>query len=234
MLRRLSNPRYLLPLMMLIGVVILSMRVDDIWELVSSGALIAPVAHAESSAPTSASPAAPAPKDNAKQADKASDSSNNPNGASGSDGSGPLVPPTDEDTSPAEMEVLKQLSARHDELEKRAKALDTREELIKIAEQRVDQKIKELQTLRSQLQSMINQVSESQATQLDNLVKVYETMKPEDAAKILETLDMPVLLNVIQRMKPKSTAPIMAKMTPEKAKDITMALTKQDQLPQVK
>jgi len=58
--------------------------------------------------------------------------------------------------------------------------------------------------------------------------------KPEDAAKIFETLDMPILLNVIQRMKPKNTAPILAKMPPEKAKEVTVALTKIDQLPQVK
>jgi flagellar motility protein MotE (MotC chaperone) len=45
---------------------------------------------------------------------------------------------------------------------------------------------------------------------------------------------MPILLGVIQHMKPAHTAPIMAKMAPEKAKDVTIALTKQDQLPQVK
>ena len=119
-------------------------------------------------------------------------------------------------------------------LDKRAKELDTREALIKVAEQRVDQKIKEMEKLRQQLQAMVNQVGETQAAQLDNLVKIYETMKPKDAAKIFEALDMPVLLNVIQRMKPKSVAPIMASMAPQKAKEVTVALTKQDQLPQAK
>ena len=74
----------------------------------------------------------------------------------------------------------------------------------------------------------------AQTAQLDNLVKIYETMKPEEAAKIFDTLDMPILLGVIQKMKPARTAPIMAKMPPEKAKEVTVALTKQDQLPQVK
>jgi flagellar motility protein MotE (MotC chaperone) len=136
--------------------------------------------------------------------------------------------------SPAEMEVLKQLSGRREALDRRARDLDTREALIKVAEQRVDQKIKEMESLRQQLQSMVNQVSEGQAQQLENLVKIYETMKPDDAAKIFETLDMPTLLGVVLRMKPKSTAPIMAKMAPEKAKELTVALTKQDQLPQIK
>jgi len=145
-----------------------------------------------------------------------------------------LSPPTDADASSAEMDVLKQLSDRREQLEKRSRDLDTRESLLKVTEQRVDQKIKEMETLRLQLQSMVNQASEAQQTQIENLVKIYETMKPEDAAHIFEKLDMPVLLGVVQRMKPKSTAPIMAKMAPEKAKEITDALTKQDQLPQVK
>jgi flagellar motility protein MotE (MotC chaperone) len=81
---------------------------------------------------------------------------------------------------------------------------------------------------------MVNQVSEGQQQQMENLVKIYETMKPEEAAHIFETLDMPTLLGVVLRMKPKSTAPIMAKMAPDKAKELTIALTKQDQLPQIK
>ena len=132
------------------------------------------------------------------------------------------------------MEVLKQLSNRRQELDKRAQDLDTRDALLKVAEQRVDQKIKDMETLRKQLQVMVNQVSETQAAQLDNLVKIYETMKPKEAARIFEALDMPILLSVIQRMKPARTAPIMAEMNPDKAKEITTALTKQDKLPQVK
>ena len=130
------------------------------------------------------------------------------------------------------MEVLKQLSHRRDQLDKRGRDLDRREELMKVGEQRVDQKIKEMQSLRLQLQGMVDQINGAQQTQLDNLVKIYETMKPADAAKIFETLDMSVLLGVIQHMKPKSTAPILAAMAPEKAKEVTVALTKQDQLPQ--
>jgi len=216
------SPRYLLPLMIFIGVLIVGIRIGDVWEAASSGKMFTSAAQAETkpdtstSAPTISPPAMAPAKD-----EKASTSMTAP-------------PPDDGDVSPAEMEVLKQLSDRRNQLDKRSKDLDTREALIKVAEQRVDQKIKEMETLRLQLQSMVNQASEAQATQLENLVKIYETMKPDEAAKIFETLDMPVLLGVIQRMKPARTAPIMAKMAPQKAKELTVALTKQDQLPQIK
>ena len=48
----------------------------------------------------------------------------------------------------------------------------------------MDQKIKEMQSLRLQLQGMVDQINGAQQTQLENLVKIYETMKPADAAKI--------------------------------------------------
>jgi flagellar motility protein MotE (MotC chaperone) len=212
-----SNPRYLLPLMIFFGVLTVGVRVGDLWDAASSGRMFTPTAMAETKPDAAAKTDAP-PADAAKPA---SDSS-------------AAAPSDDGDVSPAEMEVLKQLSDRRDQLDKRAKELDSREALIKVAEQRVDQKIKEMETLRVQLQSMVNQGSEAQAAQIENLVKIYETMKPDDAARIFEQLDMPVLLGVIQKMKPARTAPILAKMAPEKAKEITTALTKRDQLPQIK
>ena len=136
--------------------------------------------------------------------------------------------------SGSEMALIKQLSDRRSQLDQRARTLDGRETLIKVAEQRVGQKIKEMETLRAQLQTMVNTASAAQQVQIDNLVKIYETMKPKEAAKIFESLEMPVLLGVVQKMKPARTAAVMAEMSPEKAKEITVALTKQDQLPQIK
>jgi flagellar motility protein MotE (MotC chaperone) len=215
----LLSSRVILPLTVLVGLGVVGLRIANVWDTVASGKLFVQQAQAQDAPAAKPSPAPVTDTPLPAVADT-------PPGSS-------LMPP-DTDASPAEMDVLKQLSDRREQLEKRSRDLDTRESLIKVTEQRVDQKIKEMETLRLQLQSMVNQASEAQQTQLDNLVKIYETMKPEEAAHIFETLDMPVLLSVIQHMKPKSTAPILAKMTPEKAKEVTVALTKQDQLPQVK
>lgn len=237
-MHRFFNPRYILPALIFVGVLTLGLRVDEVWNAATSGT-IAQAARAETKpdsppAITTPAPAAQAP---AGGVDKPADSGKTDAGKSAADISVPSMPAAasaDDETSPAEMEVLKQLANRRDELDKRAHTLDTRESLIKVGEQRVDQKIKEMESLRLQLQAMVDQINGAQQTQLENLVKIYETMKPAEAAKIFESLDMPVLLGVIQRMKPKSTAPIMAAMAPEKAKEVTIALTKQDQLPQSK
>src|SRR3546814_4430099 len=57
--------------------------------------------------------------------------------------------------------------------------------------------------------------------QMQSLVKIYESMKPKDAARIFEELDMEVLLEVVERMKERKTAPILAEMNPERAKTVT-------------
>jgi flagellar motility protein MotE (MotC chaperone) len=212
----------------MMGLLIVVMRVDDIWSAAAEGHLFSRNALAETK-PEAKPQDTPAPKDATPSPTPAAKTSTENAPAPGA-----AAPPADDDVSPAEMEVLKQLSSRRETLDRRAKDLDTREALIKIAEQRVNQKVKELESLRQQLQGMVNQVSEGQQQQMENLVKIYETMKPEEAAHIFETLDMPTLLGVVLRMKPKSTAPIMAKMAPDKAKELTIALTKQDQLPQIK
>jgi flagellar motility protein MotE (MotC chaperone) len=215
MIKFLLNPRFTLPVAVLLGLLVITTRMADMWDTLSSGKLTVRAAQAEN---VPAPKAAPAPE---------------PAAAAKPDADAAAAPEA-ADTSPAEMDVLKQLSDRREQIEKRSHELDTREALLKVTEQRVEQKIKEMETLRQQVQALVNQAGGAQQAQLDNLVKIYETMKPEDAAKIFETLDMPVLLGVIQRMKPARTALVMAKLAPEKAKDITVALTKQDQLPQMK
>jgi len=215
----LLNPRVILPLAILLGLFVVITRAGDMWEIVSSGKLLMRNAQAEDAA----APAKDAPaKDAAAKTEAPIESKTG-------------APPTDvAETTPAELDVLKQLSDRREQLEKRSRDLDTREALLKVTEQRIAQKIKEMETLRGQVQSLVNQAGAGQQAQLDNLVKIYETMKPDEAAKIFQTLDMPVLLGVVKLMKPARIAPIMAKMPPEKAKEMTVAFTKQYQLPQAK
>ncbi len=55
-------------------------------------------------------------------------------------------------------------------------------------------------------------------------MKVYEGMKPRDAATIFNDLDMNVLLGVVDRMKDRKAAPVLAAMQPDKARELTTKL----------
>jgi flagellar motility protein MotE (MotC chaperone) len=56
------------------------------------------------------------------------------------------------------------------------------------------------------------------------LVKLYESMKPRDAATIFNDLEMAVLLQVVDRMKEAKAAPVLAAMQPDKARELTAKL----------
>lgn len=221
------QPRLLLPLMIFTGVLMVGVRTNDIWAALTEDkpfssvtqAVAASDKKAEETKPAAtvdAAKTAEAPKEAAKKGDEKSE----------------RQPP--KESSTPESDLYKQLAGRRDQLDKRAQELDEREALVVVTEKRIEQKIKEMETLRGQLQSLLGQASEAQQAQLENLVKIYEIMKPKEAAKIFEALEMPVLLGVVQKMKPARTAAVMAEMNPDKAKEITIALTKRDQLPQVK
>lgn len=130
-------------------------------------------------------------------------------------------------------QLLKHYADRRAELEKSAKDVSMREALLSAAEKRIEQKLKELEGVRNEIQNLLKMGDERQSQQLESLVKIYETMKPKEAARIFEQLDLPVLLDVFQKMKETKTAPILAAMDPMKAKEVTSALVEKRILPAV-
>jgi flagellar motility protein MotE (MotC chaperone) len=131
--------------------------------------------------------------------------------------------------SPAEVELLQGLSKRRAELDQRSDELDQRELLLKAAEQRVQEKIDKLQQMQTQVDASLGKVDEQEGDRLKSLVHMYEGMKPAEAARIFEQLDMPVLLELMTRMKDQKTGPIMASMATDKAKALTIALAEKKQ-----
>ncbi len=133
----------------------------------------------------------------------------------------------------AEIELLQHLSIRREEIDKRERELTVRTGLMQAAESRIDKKVVELQNLRATIEGLIKTFDEQQDAKLISLVKIYENMKPKDAAKIFEDLELATLLEVAERMKERKLAPVMAKMNPEKAREMTVELRQMRTLPQV-
>lgn len=133
--------------------------------------------------------------------------------------------------TPSEIEVLQQLAQRREELARRADALDRREGLLKAAEHRLDQKLQGLKDLQATLERLIAEYKAQQDEQTQTLVKIYENMKPKDAARIFEELEMGTLLGVADRMKERKLAALLAEMNPARAKEVTEELARLRTLP---
>ncbi|MGL4240214.1 MAG: MotE family protein, partial [Beijerinckiaceae bacterium] len=65
--------------------------------------------------------------------------------------------------------------------------------------------------------------------QMKTIVIMYETMKPKDAAKVFDRLNIGVLVPIVTAMNPRKMSEILAVMTPEAAEKLTVALAARSQ-----
>jgi flagellar motility protein MotE (MotC chaperone) len=129
--------------------------------------------------------------------------------------------------SPAELQVLQSLGDRRGQLDEREQGLDTQLALIAAAEAKVDGKIATMNALKADMQTMLGQLDDKQQAEVDRLVKVYEAMKPADAAARFSLLTDEVRLPIASKMKERSLSAMLAKMPPAEAKRLTESLAAQ-------
>lgn len=131
----------------------------------------------------------------------------------------------------AELKVLQNLSQRRQEIEAREKKLEERIRFAEAAEQRLEKKYGELTALKQELTELLGTQQEAQEGRVKKLVKIYETMKPKDAANIFNELDFNVLIQIIEKMSERKIAPIIAAMNPARARNLSARLAEQKALP---
>jgi flagellar motility protein MotE (MotC chaperone) len=121
--------------------------------------------------------------------------------------------------SAAERAVLERLLERRQELEAKARELELRETLLKAAEKNLEER---LAALKKDTGPNGQRKDEAEAARFKGLVTMYETMKPKEAAKIFDRLDIKVLIDVAGQINPRRMSEIMASMTPEVAERLTV------------
>jgi flagellar motility protein MotE (MotC chaperone) len=141
----------------------------------------------------------------------------------------PAAPRAEAPPSPdvvAERAVLEALRARRAEIEAREAALAQREMLIAAAERRLADRLEELGALRARLEAEGRQRDERTEQGWRQMVRLYEGMRPRDAAGIFDELEMAVLIQVLDRMREAKAAPVLAAMRPERARLVTTELAR--------
>jgi len=141
-------------------------------------------------------------------------------------GDGPSLP------SGAERAILERLQERRQQLDVRARELDIREGLLQAAEKRVEARLAELKGAETQAAAATEKKSESDAARLKSVVTMYENMKPRDAAKIFDRLDIAVLFEVASQINPRRMSDILAQMSPDVAQRLTVELANRARAPE--
>jgi flagellar motility protein MotE (MotC chaperone) len=126
--------------------------------------------------------------------------------------------------SDSERALLLDLRHRREQIDVREAAVTVRETMLGAAETRLTARLDELTALQTKLEALDKARQERDEASWAGLVKVYETMKPRDAATIFNDLDMQVLLPVVDRMKAAKAALVLAAMQPDRARLVTAQL----------
>lgn len=104
----------------------------------------------------------------------------------------------------------------------RSRSLDLREQAAKATEERIKADL----ATRAAPPSPTKNGAVEGGEQFDSLARVYQAMKPASAAVVFEKLDMNVQMQIAKRMRDRSTALILASMSPQAATDLSMALAR--------
>ncbi|MEK2646812.1 MotE family protein [Bdellovibrio sp. BCCA] len=119
--------------------------------------------------------------------------------------------------SSAEIDHLKKLNERKKELDAREEELNRMEAELQVQKVDLEKRLKELEEMRTKISSMLEDRVKADDQKVDTLVQMYSNMKPPQAAKVFETMDEDLAVEILGRMKKKNAADIMNLLKPEKA-----------------
>jgi flagellar motility protein MotE (MotC chaperone) len=137
-----------------------------------------------------------------------------------------VYPDPSQPVSPSERAILERLQSRRQELDARAREIDIRESLLKAAEKRIESRVEEMKAVESRISTASEQKTEADAARFKGIITMYEGMKPKDAAKVFDRLEMSVLIEIASHIAPRKMSDILGLMTTEAAERLTVELAR--------
>ena len=137
-----------------------------------------------------------------------------------------LPPEGQAPVSPSERAILERLQSRRQELEARAREIDIRESLLKAAEKKAESRVEELKGIESRISTATEQKTEADNARFKGIITMYESMKPKDAAKVFDRLEMSVLYQIASQIAPRKMSDILGLMSPEAAERLTTEMAR--------
>ncbi len=128
-------------------------------------------------------------------------------------------------------EVLQSLSRERDLIAAQKDDLESRKSELALAREKLEIEKAALLELKSDIEALLARVKAAETEDLDRLIGFYQNMKPAEAARIMDDLDIEVTILVLAKMKPRIAAPILAKMSPVRARAVSKIILERSQLP---
>lgn len=120
--------------------------------------------------------------------------------------------------------LLEAFGERESRIEAREAAIRDRMHALRIADAEIETKLTELKAADEQLRETMAMAETASENDLEKLTKVYESMKPKQAAALFEEMDPNFAAGFLGRMRPEAAANIMAGLSPEAAHVFSVVL----------
>ena len=137
--------------------------------------------------------------------------------------------------SAEEEDVLRALTLRREELDAHEAELDTREALMLAMEQRVDDRIVELENLRNEINILFGQLDDMEEQDMTRIINWYSSMADDNvqnAAAQFGALDPQVQLQIASQMDERKFALILAVIPSNEAATLTQLMASRGDLPE--
>jgi len=110
----------------------------------------------------------------------------------------------------AEKSLLGVLNRKEKELASREDEIEIKEERLNVIREDIEARIKELRKEHDEIAALVRKIDEINDQRIKRIVKIYESMKPEEAASRVEKLDEEMAVMILASMSERKAAKILS------------------------
>tara|TARA_B110000438_G_scaffold25761_1_gene24230 strand:+ start:173 stop:823 length:651 start_codon:yes stop_codon:yes gene_type:complete len=126
--------------------------------------------------------------------------------------------------NPETFRMFETIEKKNRELKRREEELRIKELRIKAIETKVSKDLEKIEKGISESKQQLGIQDEKTKENVEALVKVYSSMKPEEAANLIEAIDDDLALRIVAGMKSKIAGKVLSKLDVKVAKRISETL----------
>ena len=126
--------------------------------------------------------------------------------------------------NPETFRMFETIEKKNRELKRREEELRIKELRIKAIETKVSKDLEKIEKGISESKQQLGIQDEKTRENVEALVKVYSSMKPEEAANLIEAIDDDLALRIVAGMKSKIAGKVLSKLDVKVAKRISETL----------
>lgn len=130
-----------------------------------------------------------------------------------------------ENLSACPPELIKMLSLEKAKFYEKNKELELKEKELKVLESRIQEQMNALKELETSIEEKLNKLEAIQDQRVKLLVKAISEMRASKAAQVLINMDKDMAIKIMGQLKSTEIANILSSMPPEKAAELSSALS---------